>query len=109
VQNYRNRLDAVESIEEDLVAVCSDDYRFYGLDAVKDPARHPHCPALARLREKMADARVCWESSVFGPSGYAFAGRGHIFGLDDLRVRVHAHPILGDCKMEMGIEEDADG
>jgi hypothetical protein len=109
VNHYLKNLEAIESIEDDLVAICSDDYRFYGLDAVRDPKRHPHCPALARLRAKLADTRICWESSVFGPSGYAFAGRGHIFGLEGLGARVHAHPILGDCKVEMGIEEDGDG
>jgi hypothetical protein len=65
-----------------------------------DRQSHPHCPGLQSLRSQLDDTRICWESPTFGPSGYAFAARGYMLGLDDLGARVRTQPIWADCIVE---------
>jgi hypothetical protein len=70
---------------------------------------HPYCPELKKLRHRLNRTRSCWEAPLFGPSGYAFAARGHVLGLEDLGTRVHARPIWGDCEVTFEGREDLDG
>ncbi|MHC4944356.1 MAG: radical SAM/SPASM domain-containing protein [Planctomycetota bacterium] len=99
-KSYLENIDTLESGDDPLIAVCSTDWRFYGLDTVMDRARHPDCPGLERLRAQLDDTRISWESPTFGPSGYAFAARGYMLGLDDLGTRVRTQPIWADCIVE---------
>ncbi len=100
LKRYLDNIDEIEQEQERLVAICSTDYRFYGIDTVMDESSHTHCPGLRRLRENLKNTRVCWKAPTFGPSGYAFAARGYITGLADLGTHVCAQPLLGDCKTE---------
>ncbi len=101
VRRYRDNIEHMESnSEEPLIRICSDDYRFYGTEAIMDPKKYTHCPQLNQLRRKIKGTKVCWEAPTFGPSGYAFAARGYMMGLDDIGVKLRSQPIWGDCKME---------
>jgi radical SAM protein with 4Fe4S-binding SPASM domain len=107
VQRYREHMELMEGAEyEPLIRICSDDYRFYGVDAVTGPHGYKNCPELEKLREKIKHLRVDWESPTFGPSGYAFAARGYMTGLADISAKVRPMPIWGDCRIDFkNIEE----
>ncbi len=106
---YIDRIDEIEGSGDGLVAVCSTDYRFYGVDTVMDPARYPHCPGLKKLRAAIGRTRVTWAAPTFGPSGYAFAARGYMVGLADVGARIRVQPVWGDCKTEIGSRGGSDG
>lgn len=97
---YFERMDEIEGMEGPIVPLCSTDPRFYGIEAVLDPGRHPFCPGLRRCRRSIASARVTWEAPVFGPSGYAFAARGYALGLAEVGAAVRLQPVWGDCTVE---------
>ena len=108
VEHFMNGVDALELNGEPPIRGCSDDLRFYEDADLMDEDRSGFCPALKACCEKIGRLRVAWEGPIFGPSGYAFAARGSVIGLDDLGVQVSPMPMLGDCNFIVESEVDGD-
>lgn len=108
VNRYRQRLEEIERFSTPLIRICSDDPRFYGIEAVLNTSSGSNCPHLRRIKEKFKAARVTWEGSIFGPSGYAFAARNYVIGLADLGASVRSQPVWHDCSMKV-LDRSTDG
>ncbi len=101
IKRYRENLEQMEHHSNSLIRICSDDPRFYGMDAVLNTSTSSACPHLASLRKRSKEARITWEGPIFGPSGYAFAARNYVLGLADLGVAIRPQPIWHDCRLKV--------
>ncbi len=99
-REFIGRVDQMELRGEPPVRTCSDDLRFYGTDAVRDPSKYSYCPELINLNNIIQNIQIDWEAPTFGPSGYASAARGYMIGLADIGVKVRPQPIWGDCRID---------
>lgn len=107
-KEFMDRLKKIDIIGEPPIRICADDLRFYSYQDLNDEIRINSCLKLREIKKMVQNLRVTWQSPAFSPSGYAFATRGYMLGLDDLGVRISCKPIWGDCKMTFEDEEEGD-
>ena len=111
VKRFKEKQQGAGFSVQEKISVCGDDLQFYGEEFLFDDEMAVYCHKLRKIKRKLENVRITWEAPVFGPSGYAFAARGYILGLESLGVRINVQPIWGDCKIifESEVEKGVEG
>ncbi|NJB66728.1 putative SAM-dependent methyltransferase [Desulfobaculum xiamenense] len=99
VRDFMRRADQIEIVDDVPIRFCSDDIRFYEPKHLTSRSLSKLCPRLAELRAELEEGSLTWQGPTFGPSGYAFAARGYLIGLDELGCPARCQPLWGDCKL----------
>lgn len=103
---FMEKIQQMVVVHEDPIQVCSDDVRFYLISGINEDEAGIICERMKQNMSGLKGMRITWEAPTFGPSGYAYAARNYMTGLDEAGVRICTKPVWGDCEPELVSEND---